>query len=67
MGVESRDASVTVAPLVSDNAKSGAFWPTLGAWVEGGKCFPKEKIDKQKKSRAATLRVVRIGPAILPR
>ena len=29
--------------------------------------MPKENIVKQKKTRAATLRVVRIGPAIFPR
>ena len=67
MGVESRDASVTVAPLVPGNAKSGAFWPTLGAWLEGGKCFPKEKVKTQNKIRTATLSVVKMGPATLPR
>jgi len=65
--VESRDASVTVAPLVSVNAKSGAFWPTLGPCVEDGKCFPKEKVKTQNKTKAATLIVVKMGPAILPR
>ena len=67
IGVESRDASVTVAPLVSDKAKSGAFWPTLGACVEAGKCFPKEKVKRQNKASAATLSVVSIGPATFPR
>ena len=65
--VERSEASETVLPLVSARAKSGAFWPTLGACAEGGRCLPKENIVKQKKIRAATLRVVRIGPAIFPR
>ncbi len=66
-GVERSEASDTVLPVVSASAKSGAFWPTLGACAEGGRCLPKENMVKQKKTRAATLTVARIGPAILPR
>src|SRR6266404_4304258 len=65
--VERREASETVLPVVSESAKSGAFWPTLGACAEGGRCLPKENMVRQKKTRAATLMVARMGPAILPR
>ena len=65
--VERSEASETVLPVVSARAKSGAFWPTLGACADGGRRLPKEKMVRQKKTRAATLMVVRMGPAILPR
>src|SRR6266481_4452624 len=49
--VVSSEASETVLPLVSVSAKSGAFWPTLGAAAEGGRCLPKENMVRQKKTR----------------